>query len=453
MASIIKLKRSSTSGSIPSGGGLQAGELAINLADKKLFSSTDGTDIITISGDQYNLVTLANTSHNGVTAADLRLTVDNAALSNDVISLIGSGTVGVTRNSNGSITFSATSMAQSFDANTGSATPSSETLNIKSGDSTGVTVTATGSTVTISGTAATATDLGVAKFSSDDFDVASGAVSIKDGSITKAYLANSHFGVSLTDADTVDASFNVSIAEDTLQFDAGEGIDITQVANGAVQIKGEDATTTNKGIASFATADFGVSSGAVSLADSVLKGADTDSGTVTGSGHSININGTANEIETSGSGSTITIGLPDDVTIGNNLTVANTVTTTGNTAVGDNLTVASDLTVSGDAHIDGSLTVEGALTYISTSTVYADDGMFKLGANNVADTIDTGIYAKYVNSGNSAVQYSGYFRDSSDGVFKFYKDLDEEPTSTVDTTTDHGFTLAQLDAVIDGGSF
>lgn len=41
---------------------------------------------------------------------------------------------------------------------------------------------------------------------------------------------------------------------------AGEGIDIT---NG--EIKGEDATTTNKGIASFADADFSVSSGAVSI--------------------------------------------------------------------------------------------------------------------------------------------------------------------------------------------
>jgi len=449
MASIIKLKRSNTSGSVPSGGGLQAGELAINLADKKLFSSTDGTDIITISGDQYNLSTLANTSHNGVTAADLKLTVDNAALSNDVISLIGSSTVGITRNSNGSVTFTATDVPQQFTANTGTATPSSENLNIFAGDGTGIDVSATGSTVTISGTDATTIAKGVASFSDGDFAVASGVVTIKTAGVGNDQLENDGITISSNTGTPSEVQLG-----DTLSIVSGDSTGVTvNYASDTVTISGTDATTISKGVASFSSDDFGVSSGAVSLDDSVIKGADTDSGSVTGSSHSININGTADEIVTSGSGSTVTIGLPDNVTIGNNLTVANTVTTTGNTSVGDNLTVASDLTVSGDAHIDGSLTVEGALTYISTSTVYADDGMFKLGANNVADTIDTGIYAKYINSGNNAVQYSGYFRDSTDGVFKFYTDLDEEPTSTVDTTTDHGFTLAQVDAIIDGGTY
>ena len=55
----------------------------------------------------------------------------------------------------------------------------------------------------------------------------------------------------------------VAIGE-TQSFLAGEGIDVNTVGEN-ITISGEDATTTNKGIASFATADFSVSVGAVSI--------------------------------------------------------------------------------------------------------------------------------------------------------------------------------------------
>ena len=90
---------------------------------------------------------------------------------------------------------------------------------------------------------ATTSAKGKASFSSDNFAVSSGAVTIKNG------------GVILGTETTGDY---VATAV------AGEGIDVSG-ATGNVTISGEDATTSNKGIASFSSDNFAVSSGAVTI--------------------------------------------------------------------------------------------------------------------------------------------------------------------------------------------
>ena len=440
MASIIKLKRSLVAASVPSS--LQEGEIAVNLEDKKLFvgGKTGGSNTQVLSGDLYNLTTT-----NGSDSAIITLTVDNTTLSNDAIT-------------------------------------------IAAGE--GIDVSASGSTITLAGEDASTSNKGVASFNSTNFSTSSGAVSIASSGVDTAQLAPSAVETAKINNSAVTSA---KILDKTIVAgDIADGtITATQIGSGALTANtiGNNSValgtkTTGNYVATVAAGTDMVVSGSGSETAGVtvtLKGAITANttgfatkletartigmtgdvvwtsptfdgtgnvtatatiqpnavtmGTDTSGNYVATVSGTANEITVSGSGSEtagVTVSLPDNVTVGNNLTVS------GNTSV------------SGHVTVDGNLTVEGAVTYISSSTVNVDDSAIKLSANNAADTVDIGMYGMYVNSGT---KYSGWFRDASDsGIIKFYKETGTEPTTTVNTSAS-GYALAQVDAVIDGGSY
>ena len=448
MASIIKLKRSSTASSVPSG--LAVGEIAVNLKDRILYvGNTTGS--VAMSG------TLATTTDTGVasfSSGDFAVSgvgavtiktggIDNGQLAADAVdgtkianAAVDSEHIAATSIDAGHISTGAVTSAKILDK------------TIVAGDIKDGTITSTqlaaGAIV-----ANTIADNSIALGTKTTGNYVSTATGSGDVLITGSGSETSTITVSLKDnisANTTGSAATLTTARTIggVSFNGSANITLPGVnASGNQDTSGLAATATalatgrtisTTGDVAFTSGSFDGSGNVTGVA--TIQPNSVDLTTMTTGNYASAVTGTANEVEVTGSageGTAFQVGLPSDVTIGNNLTV------TGAASVAGNVT------------IDGNLTVEGATTYISSSTVNVDDSAIKLSANNSADTVDIGMYGKYVVG--ATTKYSGWHRDASaSGTIVFYKDTQVEPTTTVDIGAT-GYTLAQVDAVIDGGSY
>jgi hypothetical protein len=133
----------------------------------------------------------------------------------------------------------------------------------------GATTASTGkfSSVNVAGDGATVTGI------KDEDDMSSdSAVKLATQQSIKAYVDSQ---VTAQDLDVVSDSGNIDIDLDSesLTITGGEGID-TSATGTTLTVKGEDATSANKGIASFSTDNFSVSSGAVTIKDAGVANAE-----------------------------------------------------------------------------------------------------------------------------------------------------------------------------------
>lgn len=202
----------------------------------------------------------------------------------------------------------------------------------------------------------------------------------------------------------------------TLRLSGTSGIGITGISadTGLVE-NSDDYLATQKAVKAYVDAQV--------TAANLDFGGDSGTGSVDLDSESLTIAGTVNEIVTSGAGTTVTIGLPDEVTVTTALTTptvnatyiqANDATPSITISNGNgNVGISSNLTVS------GNLFVNGSTTQVNTTTLTVEDALIEIGlvngnAPNSDVNIDLGILFNYYTS--SAKKAAVYWDDSAERI-------------------------------------
>ena len=370
MATVIQIKRS-TGSAAPAISDLAEGELAYvqdrsnSGAGAKLFiesvDSDNSTALIHAIGGKYYTDILA-----GSTATPANFKVGNGSTAGASLSLMEDS-------DNGSHSVSlkaADSIGSSF------------TLTLPSSDGSNGQVLGTNGSGTLSFVSTTSTLAGATD--SDISGASSGQILVHDGS-------DSFDNVSISGDATLASNGALTISAGAVETGmlAADAVTAAKLADDAVVFANfDDAVfvTETEGIGSNDNDTTIPTSAAVKdYVDSNITAQDLDFQADSGGALSIDLDsetmvfaGTANEVTTSASGNTVTIGLPDNVTIAGNLTVSGTTTT------------------------------------VNSTTVSIADPVFEIGDDSSDDNLDRGIKFKY-NSSGAKVGFFGF--DDSTGKF------------------------------------
>ena len=436
MATIIQHKRTTTA-NLPST--LEQGELAF-LYDTgstdtdaggnggRLYighPTTNSNTPLKIGGSYYT--GLMDHTHGTVTASTALLVDSNKKLNELLVDNITiNGNAITSTNTNGNITITpagtgksvignlyvgddSTSLQEYIQDQTGGAITAGEGIDVAYNDSAG--------TTTITGEDATVTNKGIASFATADFGVSSGAVSLSD-TVVKA--------ISTDDGALTVASHGFSIL-------GGEGMDVNHSGT-AITVKGEDATVTNKGIASFATADFAVTSGAVTIKALGVANGQIAADAV--DGDKIADNAIDSEHITNGSvdNGHLAGGIANAKLANDGITIGSTDTSLGDTITAltamtqidvDNLTLNGNTLSSSDTNGDVNLTPNGTGTVVVPSGYEGRAGFTsqslvnKTYVDQVANGLDVKASVRVATTANLASNYNnsaGTLTASSNGA-------------------------------------
>ena len=395
MATVIQIKRS-TGSAAPAISDLAEGELAYvqdrsnSGASAKLFiesvDSDNSTALIHAIGGKYYTDILA-----GSTATPANFKVGNGATAGASLSLM--------EDSDNGSNFVALKAPDSVGSNLTLTLPSSDGSN---GQVLGTNGSGALSFVSTTSSIAGASDTDISSASSGHILVHDGSNSFDNVAVSgDATLAAN--GALTISADAVEQSM---IADDAVGADqlAASAVVFGSLAGAMVQTSGESFSDDDVSLMTSAAILDKIQATAT-LEDLDVAG-DSGTGAVDLDTQSLTVAGTANEIETSASGQTITVGLPNNVTVSNNLTVS------GN-LISDDITTAT-LTTSGNLTVTGNLSVNGTTTTVNSTTVNIADPVFEIGSDSSDDNLDRGIKFKYNDSGAKL----GFFGlDDSTGKF------------------------------------
>ena len=271
----------------------------------------------------------------------------------------------------------------------------SETLDIAGG--TGIDTSGSSNTLTVAIDSTVATLTGTQTLTNKTINTASNTITIVEADISDlgSYITASS---SNTLTNKTIAIGNNTVSGTTAQFNSA-------LSDGSFATLAGTETLTNKTINASQIVDGSIAN--AKLANTGITVSDGSNSTARALGTTLTIQGTANEVEVAESSGTVTVGLPNNVTI------------------------------------SGNLTVSGDTTTVNTATLAVEDPLINLATgNNSSDAVDIGFYGLYDTSGSQDL-YAGMFRDAGDGKFKLFKDNQAAPTTTVNVSGT-GYAVATL---------
>ena len=449
---------------------MQAGELAINLIDKKLYSANATGHTIQLSGDDFTVGTVADTD-----GATIQLTGTGNG-SNSTVVLTGANGIGITSDGSGAITVTANTIDVDLAtvANTSSAnlvlSGGGESETVKLSGNNGLVVAATNTTNIVldnKGAQHTVTVSG-GKFvidgtSQQDLRLVPGVIYWFDQSDSSNGSHPLAFG---TAANGSEVSQGTSSG-----FEIYEQIGTAGSAGAYTRIKlQQDAPNSlyyfcenhsGMGAAAYILPDnfYSNSTHVVATQPLSVTGVGTFSGNVSAS-HVI----ASGDVDITGEVNAATGAIVGAISIGGNTTIGGDADITGevnaaSAAIGGaTISAAADIGAR-DLTLSGNLTVQGTTTTVQSTTVNINDNMLSLADNQTAtdtDAVDIGFYGTFDAGGTD--KYSGVFRDQNHTAkaFVFVEGITAEPGGTVTynaANSSSSGSLAQVDAVIDGGSY